>query len=209
MFNVQWSVPQLPHYLAYLLHSGESGGDEGQTEHILYHSHLAEHGFHAGWVAIDEEQLEQLRELVVNGERRTVLSSESKSNHAAELGWQSVANHADDTYCPKGDEREGDAIVATNHVEVLRLVLNDVVHLRDVAACLLDGYDVLELAGQSERRLSRHVNACSAGHVVEHDRHRTYLCYCCEVLVEAFLRGLVVVGTDAQHAVDALPIFVL
>ena len=139
---------------------------------------------------------------MVNGQRRTVLSSESKSYHAAELGWQGVANHADDTYSPKGDEWEGDAIVATNHVEVLRLVLDDVVHLCDVAACLLDSYDVLELASQSERCLSRHVHARSARHIVEHDRHWTYLCYCCEVLVEAFLRGLVVVGTDAQHAID-------
>ena len=146
---------------------------------------------------------------MVNGERRTVLSSESKSYHAAELGWQSVANHADDAYCPKGDEGEGDAVVAADDVEVLRLVLDDVVHLRDVAACLLDGHDVLELAGQSERRLSRHVHTRSAGHVVEHDRYRADPCYSCEVLVEAFLRGLVVVGTDAQHAVDTLPIFVL
>ena len=152
MVNVQWSVPQLLHYLAYLLHRGESGGDEGQTEDILNHSHLAEHCLHACWVTIDEEQFEELCELVVNGQRRTVLSSESKSNHAAELGWQSVANHADDTYCPKCDEREGDTIVAADHVEVLRLVLDDIVHLRDVAACLLDGHDVLELAGQSECR---------------------------------------------------------
>ena len=52
-------VSQFLHYLTYLLHCGESGRDERQSQDILYHSHFAEHCFHASRIAIDEKQLEK------------------------------------------------------------------------------------------------------------------------------------------------------
>ncbi len=49
-----------------LFHGGETGGHERQTELILNHAHGMEHGFNASGVAIDEEKLEELGELVVD-----------------------------------------------------------------------------------------------------------------------------------------------
>ena len=54
------------HYLTHLLQSGDARGHEGQTEHILYHSHLMEHGLHTSGVTINKEQTKEVGKLMMN-----------------------------------------------------------------------------------------------------------------------------------------------
>lgn len=51
-----------------LLHGGEARGDERKAELVLNHAHGVEHGLDTCGVAIHEEKLEELCELVVDGE---------------------------------------------------------------------------------------------------------------------------------------------
>ena len=142
----------------------------------------------------------------MNRARTVVVSGKRQADHAAELTRKGVANDGDDADGSQRDEREGNAIVARNDVEVLRLVLDDVVHLRDVARRLFDGNHVLEVACDAEGGLGRHVDAGTSGHVVEDDwegcRFRNRLV----VLINAFLRGFVIVRNDGKDGVDAVEI---
>ena len=165
-----------------------------------------QHGLDSGRIAIHEEQFEEFRELVVDVESLCVFSLQGQTHHTAELSGQCIADDADDPHGPQGDEREGYTVVSADDVEVRRFVLDDVIHLGDVAAGFLDGHHILAVASQTERCLSRHVHTRTPGNVVEYYGYGTGLCYCLEVLVETLLRGLVVHGAYAQHAVDACPI---
>ena len=68
--------------------------------------------------------------------------------------------------------------------------------------------DVGAVVGQSDGGLWAQVDARAARNVVEHNGQRTGLGYLLEVLVESFLRRLVVVWAYAQYAVDAAPVSV-
>lgn len=60
-------------------------------------SHGVEHGFDTCRVAIDKEELEELGELVVNGERIVVVAFQGEAHHAAELFGERVADDGDDS----------------------------------------------------------------------------------------------------------------
>ena len=75
--------------------------------------------------------------------------------------------------------------------------------LLEVAAGFFDAGDVGAVLGQADGGRSGHIRAGAAGHVVEHDRGVDGVGDGAEVLVEALLRGLVVVGHDLEQAVDA------
>ena len=48
-------IAQLPDNRTYLLHCGQSSGNQGKTQHVIYHAHLAQHGLYACRVAIDKQ----------------------------------------------------------------------------------------------------------------------------------------------------------
>ena len=70
---------------------------------------------------------------MMNEQRILVVAIESETHHAAELLRQCITNDRDNTNSAQCDEREGDAVVTLNHVEVSRFILDDVVYLCKVA----------------------------------------------------------------------------
>ena len=120
----------------------------------------------------------------------------------APLAREGVSDDRNDTHSAQRDEREGDAVIARNDVEVGWFVLDDVIHLRDVARSLLDGNHVLEVAGNAQGGFGRHVHTCTAGHVVEHDRQFRSFGNGLVVLVDTLLRRFIIVryyGEDGVH----------
>ena len=70
--------------------------------------------------------------------------------------------------------RGGDGVIS-EHDEPFGAPVEDVLHLFDVARCLLDADHVLHPASQSQRRLGRHVDARASRDVVEDHRQRRVL----------------------------------
>ena len=75
-------------------------------------------------------------------------------------------------------------------------------HAADVAGRVLDADDVGQF-GKPLHRVDRHVDDASRGNVVDDDRNSDRVVDGLEVLVEAFLRRLVVIGRDDQNGVRA------
>ncbi len=137
---------------------------------------------------------------------RLILAPHLQAYHLRELLRQRIADDRDDADGTARHHRECQRVVAGDNVEVAWLVLDNLVYLFQVAAGLLDGHDVLAVAGQPYGGLSLHVDASAARHVVEHHRQLGSGGDGLEVLVKTLLRRLVVIGTDTQHTVDALEV---
>ena len=141
---------QLIQYAAHLFVSSDAGRNQRQAQTVLNHSHHAEHGFHSGRVTVDKQQLEQLRKLVMDGQRIVVVADQCQTRHAAELTRKGISDNGDNAHGSQGNQREGNTVVARDYVEILRFVLDDIVHLCNVARCFLDSHDVLEVACQTQ-----------------------------------------------------------
>ena len=89
------------------------------------------------------------------------------------------------------------------HEKSLGTVVQDALHLPDVARRLLDADDVAEVGGAAERGLGGHVDARAARDVVEDHRQGRMLRDGAEMLVEPLLRRFVVIGRHAQNGVGA------
>ena len=76
-----WLKPELQ-ALADALHRGKACGHKGQAQNVLYHAHLVQHGFYAGWIAVDEKQVEQVGKLMVYLARAVYLAVHLKPYHA-------------------------------------------------------------------------------------------------------------------------------
>lgn len=66
--------------------------------------------------------------------------------------------------------KESNTIVTGDHVETGRLVLDDIIHLGDIAGSLFHGDHVIELTGDTKRSLGRHVHTRTPRYVIEYDR---------------------------------------
>ena len=65
----------------------------------------------------------------------------------------------------------------------------------------LDAHDIGHVTGDAGHGGGQHVAAGAAGHVIQDDGHGHFGTDGLEVLVQAFLRGLVVIGGDVQGGV--------
>ena len=146
---------------------------------------------------------------MVDGQGVGIVALQGQAGHAAELCREGVAKHGNHTYGTEGDEREGNAIVARNDVEAFRLVLDDVVHLTDVARRFLDGHDVLEVAGQAKGGFGGHVHTGTSRYIVEHDRQVCSFGHGLVVLVDTFLRRLIIIRYNDQEGIDTGHVVVL
>ena len=135
-----------------------------------------------------------------------VLAAHLQTYHLRELLRERIADDADDTHSTAGNHGEGERVVTGDDIEVAGLVLDDLVDLLEIARSLLDGYDILTVASQTDGGLGLHIDARTTRHVVEHNGQRGGSGNGLEVLVETFLRRLIVVGANAQHTVDALEV---
>ena len=106
---------------------------------------------------------------------RVVLAAHLQADHLGELLRYGVTDDRDDTYSTAADHRERERVVAGDDVEVARLVLNDLIDLFEIAAGLLDGDDVLAVAGQADGGLSLEVDARTSGDII---KYHGQLCGC-------------------------------
>ena len=95
-----------------------------------------------------------------------------------------------------------DGVVAGKNEEIFRHRSANFGDLPDVAAGFFDGHDVGDF-GQAQQRGRFDIGSGSAGDVVQHQRLGRGFGNRLEVLVNAFLRGLVVVGRRGEDVVDA------
>ena len=125
------------HDFTHLLQRGDARRHQGQTQYILNHSHLMEHGLDSGGIAINEEQTEQVGETVMNLPGSLILALVLQAYHLGELLGQGIANDTDDTNGSTGDHRESEGIVAADDIKGGRLVLDNLVHLFQTALASL------------------------------------------------------------------------
>lgn len=71
----------------------------------------------------------------------------------------------------------------------------------EIRSGFLDAHDIGHVTGDAGHGGGQHVAAGAAGHVVQDDGHGHFGTDGLEVLVQAFLRGLVVIGGDVQGGV--------
>ena len=145
---------------------------------------------------------------MVYGQRIAVVARKCQTGHATEFPRKSVSDNRNDSHGTQCNQRERDTVVARNHVEVLRLVLDDIVHLRDIARSLLDGHDVLEVACQPQSRFGRHVHARTSRYVIEHHRKLGSFGNGFVMLVNTFLRRFIVVRNSHQYGIYSREVFV-
>ncbi len=162
-----------------------------------------EHRLNAGRVAVHEEQVEEVGELVVYLARRLELAVLLQPQHPRELLGQGVADNGNHAHRPTGNHRESECVVAAYHVEAVGLVLYYLVYLFQTSARLLHRHDVLAVAGESHSCFRLEVHAGAPRHVIQHHRHFRGGGDGLEVLVKPLLRWFVVIRAYAQHAVDA------
>ena len=101
-------------------------------------------------------------------------------------------------------EAERGRVLARELVEVLahrRALLRDA---HDVGGRILHAGDVVKLE-QPHHGVDRHVDHRARRNIVDDDRDADRVVDRLEVLIEPFLRGLVVIGRDDQHGVGAAP----
>ena len=161
-----WLNLQFLENLTHLLQCTDACGYEWQTEDILDETHLMKHGFHSGGITIDEEQTEQFGEAMVYLACTLILSLELKTNHARELLGQRITDNTDDSLGSTRNHREREGIVATDHSEVLRFVLDNLIHLFKTATGFLDSNDILAVACKSHSGLGLQSDSRTPGYII-------------------------------------------
>ena len=130
------------------------------------------------------------------------LVGECCAGHTRHLSRNFVGHDRDDADAAQSDDRQRDGVVAGENQEIFRHGSANFGDLPDVSAGFLDGHDVRDF-GQTQQRGRFDVGAGAASDVVQHQRLGRGFGDRLEVLVNAFLRGLVVVGRRGEDVVDA------
>src|SRR5271163_486234 len=130
------------------------------------------------------------------------LSAEREMHHGGHFGGDFVGNDRDDAASAECDEWKSDGVVAAQDDEIFRHLIEDGGHLPDVARSFLDADDVGDLC-QARDGGGFDVDAGAALHAVENDGQIDGAGDGFEMLIEAFLRGLVVIRGDGEDALDA------
>ena len=102
----------------------------------------------------------------------------------------------------EGYDRHSEVVLAGQDGKSRRRATDDFHDLCERSGSFLGAHDVAVLR-QAQGCLGRHVGTGAAWDVVHHDRRLDSVGHRSEVLVEAFLRRLVVVGDDDEDAIDA------
>ena len=148
----------------------------------------------------DLEQLVGRLRRLVDAPGLDVVALLVQPDHLLHLRPGDVRVDADAADAPELQEREDQVVVA--RVQVEPRVLDDAARLVEVVVCLLDCFDGRDLR-QLHDRLGLDIDHDAAGNVVDDDRPVADIRDRLEVLDDAALRRLVVVGGDDQEAMRA------
>ena len=178
-------------------------GPERQAHRVADASHHRKGAFHAYGVALLEERLDRFVQLRVFAFGGVEIARLGVVHAAHEAFGENVGHHRDHPVAAAAHQGNGDAVVARQHEEALGTVVEDALHLFDVARSLLDADDVLEVAGDAQRGFGGHVDARAPGDVVEDHRQGRMFRHGAEMLVQPLLRRLVVIGRHAEYGIGA------
>ena len=127
---------------------------------------------------------------------------ESEPHHAAEFTREGISYNRYHPHRPKRDQRECYTIVTRNHHEVIGLVLDNLVHLRNIARSLLHAYDVFKFTCKPQASFGCHVHTGAPGHVIQYHRQRACRGNGLVMLVYSFLRRFVVIRHNRQNGTE-------
>src|ERR1044071_3431738 len=195
---------QLAQHLSHALPRLLRHGHERQAQVLFDESHQSHRGLHGAGARLDEVHVHQGQPAVVQPARLVPAPRERRVHHLRQRPRRFVRRDRDEPVPAERQQRERHRVVAGEDEEALGPAADNLHDLREVARSLLDGGDVLDLSRQPQRRPGRDVRGGAPRHVVEHDgQPRDRLRHRAEVLVQALLRRLVVVGRDDEHGVGA------
>ena len=130
------------------------------------------------------------------------IAGERGLNKAGHFRGNFVGRDGDQAVATEGNERERQRVVARENEEIFGHEIEDGAHLGNVPGGFLEADDVFNLR-EAEDGGRIDIYAGAALNTVEDDGQIDGGSDGFEVLEEAFLRGLVVVGSDGEDAVGA------
>src|SRR6266403_27440 len=178
------------------------GRNERQAPDGLEQAHFSECGFHWDGIGFDEVDVHQGKILEVEAAGFGEITRESGLHEASHLRGNFVGGDGDQAAAAERNQRKRQGVVAGDDEEILGNEIEDGAHLGDAAGGFLDADDVLDL-GEAENGGRLDVDASAALNAVENDGYVDSRGDSFKVLEEAFLCGLVVVGSDGEDAVGA------
>ena len=172
-----------------------------QTIHRFAQSEHRQRRLHGNRVGLDEVHQHQRQQGLMLGARGGEVAGERGIHQPGHAVGHEVGRDRDHAAAADRHQRQRQRVVATEHREVVGDDAADLAHLLHVARGFLDPHDVGD-RGQARQRSRLDVAAGAAGHVVDDDRQRRPGGNRAVVLVQAFLRGLVVVRRHREQALD-------
>ena len=173
----------------------------GQTIHRFAQPEHRQGRLHRDRVGLDEVHQHQRQQGLMLGARGGEIAGERGVHQPGHAVGHEVGRHRDHAAAADRHQRQRQRVVATEHREAVGDGAADLAHLLHVARRFLDADDVGD-RGQARQRARLDVAAGAAGHVVDDDRQRRPGGNRAIVLVQAFLRGLVVVRRHREQALD-------
>ena len=178
------------------------GRNERQTPNGLEQAHFGKGGFYGDGIGLDEVDVHESEITIMEAAGFGKITGEGGLHEAGHFRGNFVGGDGDQAAATEGDERKRQGVVAREYEEILRNKVEDGAHLRDIAGGFLDSDDVFDLR-KAENGGRLDVDARATLDAVENNGQVDGRGDGFEVLEEAFLRGLVVIGSDGEDAVGA------
>src|SRR5471032_1354893 len=175
---------------------------ERQTDTVRHQAHFMQSPFHGDGVGFDEQGLVQRHQFFVDGTGRDGIATDRSSAQVAHGAWRDVRGHGNIALAAQQNQFDGRCIITGIHQEIAAHACQDVLGALQVTGCFLDGDDVRH-PGQAHDGICQHVASRTAWHVVEDLRNVHGFGDGLDVLIQPFLRRLVVVRRDQQTCVRA------
>src|ERR1700687_4255041 len=178
------------------------GGNERKAPDRLEQAHFSEGSLYGNGIRFDEVDVHQRKILEMETASFGEIAGERGLHEASHFRGNFVGGDGDQAAATEGDERKRQRIVAGEDKEFLGDQIKDGAHLGDVARGFLDADNVRDLR-EAEDGGRLDVDSGAALNAVKNEGQMDGGGDGFEMLEEAFLRGLVVIGSDGEDAVGA------
>jgi len=166
-----------------------------QAPHRLQQTHFGQRGLHGDGIGFDEIDFHERQEAPVDLARAREIAGKGEPREAGHLRGNFVGSHGDHAAPAPARSEERDGIIA-GEPRNPRHGIQDVDICEMLPGGFLDADDIFDLRKALDRgRLD--VDRCGL-HAVQNDGRLTASAMALNMLVEAFLRGLGVVGRDGR-----------
>ena len=165
-------------------------------------SQLLHRPLHRDRVGFDKQILVQPEQFRVEVTRGLRISGKRCCAHLMHQFWCHVGSHRNGSLSAKQYERQRRRIITTIDGEAFWCAQDQIGSALDVSGRILDADDAWKIC-QTQCRVVRQISDGTARHVVQNQRQIDCFRNRFEVLVEPFLRRLVVVGHDGEMRIRA------